>query len=79
MTSIINKKEGIENYATCELIAHSKTLLKQHMVSSDLEDGFAQVAATSQSRKWKESKSKLSGLWICILLVQLYWLSVEIE
>lgn len=49
VTSVMHRDEGIEKYETCELIEHSKSLLKNHMDCHGLEDGFAQVVATSHS------------------------------
>jgi potassium/chloride transporter 4/5/6 len=48
VTSVMNRKDGLEKYETCELIDHSKMLLKSHMNVHGL-DGFAQVMSTTQS------------------------------
>lgn len=50
VTSVMCRDEGIEKYDTCELVSHSETLLKQHMLTHNLGDGFAQVIATTQAR-----------------------------
>eukprot|EP00545_Synedropsis_sp_CCMP1620_P004676 CAMPEP_0119018298 /NCGR_PEP_ID=MMETSP1176-20130426/18998_1 /TAXON_ID=265551 /ORGANISM="Synedropsis recta cf, Strain CCMP1620" /LENGTH=848 /DNA_ID=CAMNT_0006972259 /DNA_START=261 /DNA_END=2807 /DNA_ORIENTATION=- len=49
VTSVMRRQESIEKYETCELIEHSKMLLKNHMNCHGLEDGFAQVMSTTQS------------------------------
>jgi len=50
VTSVMRRKDGIEKFDTCELVHHSETLLKNHMIAHNLEDGFAQVIATTQAR-----------------------------
>jgi len=50
VTSVMCRDEGIEKYDTCELVSHSETLLKQHMLTHNLGDGFAQVIATTEAR-----------------------------
>jgi potassium/chloride transporter 4/5/6 len=47
VTSVMNRNDGLEKYETCELIDHSKKLLKNHMNVHGL-DGFAQVMSTTQ-------------------------------
>lgn len=49
VTSVVRRQDGMDNYDTCELIEHSKTLLKNHMNCHGLEDGFAQVVATTET------------------------------
>mmetsp|Transcript_35847 Transcript_35847/g.40882 ORF Transcript_35847/g.40882 Transcript_35847/m.40882 type:complete len:946 (-) Transcript_35847:164-3001(-) len=50
VTSIMRRKDGMEKFDTCELVDHSEKLLKNHMVTHNLEDGFAQVIATTHAR-----------------------------
>jgi potassium/chloride transporter 4/5/6 len=38
---------GLERFETCELIAHCKALLQQHMAYHDMVDSFAQVSAAT--------------------------------
>lgn len=62
VVSIMDRSEegmrGFDAYDTCELVSHSKTLLKQHMNRESM-DGFAEVSATT---------SKLSeAIWAAVV------------
>jgi solute carrier family 12 (potassium/chloride transporter), member 4/6 len=48
-TSVLHREKGLDNYGTYDLVVQAKTSLKSHMTSFGLEDGFAQVIATSES------------------------------
>jgi len=50
VTSIMCRNTGVEKYETCELMAHSKSLLQNHMLLRGMEDSFAQVTATTSKR-----------------------------
>jgi solute carrier family 12 (potassium/chloride transporter), member 4/6 len=48
-TSVLHRQNGLDHYGTYDLIVQAKTSLKSHMKRFGLEDGFAQVIATTES------------------------------
>ena len=59
VTSTIVREEGLQVYETCELMDHSRSLLLSSMASLGMDDCFAQVIPTTQS--------KSQALWSAVI------------